>query len=174
MTFTDSPKQLMCQLDQLDVNRQACFGAARAFGRTRQGVAVFSGCISRGPSHTGAMQLFRSSLITLIVLWSSLAWSSPFPGGGEALVNEARSWVSQETGYPSGAIDMSAPDRRVPVDPCDTSLQFRFPFKGNQRTVEALCEVPAWKRFIQIKIDETRRALAVNNHGAFSCGSATA
>ncbi len=108
------------------------------------------------------MQLFRSSLITLIVLWSSLAWSSPFPGGGEALVNEARSWVSQETGYPSGAIDMSAPDRRVPVDPCDTALQFRFPFKGNQQTVEALCEVPAWKRFIQVKIDQTRRALAVN------------
>ena len=107
------------------------------------------------------MQVLRAFLLLLITHWSSGAGASPFPGGGEALVDEARAWVSQETGYPLTAIDMSAPDRRVPVDTCDTALRFRFPFKGNQRTVEALCEAPAWKRFIQVRIDETGRALAV-------------
>jgi hypothetical protein len=151
----------MCQLDQIDVCRKVWSEVASNFNGTRQKFAAVSGCISRGPSHTGAMQVSRLSLVSLIALWSSLALSSPFPGSGEALVTEAREWVSQETGYPLGSIDMVAPDRRVPVDPCDSALQFRFPFKGNQRTVEARCDAPAWKRFIPVKIDETSRALAV-------------
>ena len=151
----------MCQLDQIDVYRKVWSEAASDFDRPRQNFTAVSGCISWGPSHTVAMQVSRLSLFTLVTLCSSLALSSPFPGGGEALVNEAREWVSQETGYPPGSIDMVAPDRRVPVDPCDSELHFRFPFKGNQRTVEARCVAPAWKRFIPVKIDETSRALAV-------------
>ena len=151
----------MCQLDQIDVCRKVWSEAASDFNGTRQKLAAVSGCISRGPSHTGAMQVSRLSLFSLTALWSLLALSSPFPGSGEALVTEAREWVSQETGHPPGSIEMVAPDRRVPVDPCDSALQFRFPFKGNQRTVEARCDAPAWKRFIPVKIDETSRALAV-------------
>ena len=118
-------------------------------------------CISQSPSHTESMQITRALLFSAIALWSLPSNALPFPGGGDALVNEARSWVSQETGYPVAAINMSAPDRRVPVDPCDTALEFRFPFKGNQRTVEARCENPSWKRFIRVKIEETSRALAL-------------
>ena len=79
--------------------------------------------------------------------------TAAFPGGGVALVDEATSWVSQETGFSKGVIRMSAPDRRVPIERCEKPLRFRFPFKGNQRTVEALCEEPPWKRFIRVKID---------------------
>ena len=107
------------------------------------------------------MQLKRTMYLFLIMLWPLASTATPFLGGGNALVNEARAWVSQETGYPLTAISMSAPDRRVPVDQCDTALEFRFPFKGNQRTVEALCDSPSWKRFIRVKIDETSRALAI-------------
>jgi len=107
------------------------------------------------------MQLKRTLYFLLIMVWPLASTASPFPGGGDALVHEARSWVSQETGYPLNAIDMSAPDRRVPVEACDTALEFRFPFKGNQRTVEALCDSPSWKRYIRVKIDETSRALAI-------------
>ncbi|RPG22651.1 MAG: hypothetical protein CBB93_000385, partial [Oceanospirillales bacterium TMED33] len=90
----------MCQLDQIDVYRKDWPEAASDFNGTWQKFAATSGCISRGPSHTGAMQVSRLSFFSLIALWSSLALSSPFPGSGEALVAEAREWVSQETGYP--------------------------------------------------------------------------
>ena len=106
------------------------------------------------------MQSIRTLHVLLIAVWSLTSNAAPFPGGGDALVNEARVWVSQETGYPSAAIEMSAPDRRVPVESCETPLEFRFPFQGNQRTVEAVCKRPTWKRFIRVKIDEKNRAVA--------------
>lgn len=107
------------------------------------------------------MLLIRTLHVLLIALWSLISNAAPFPGGGDALVNEARIWVSKETGYAAAAIEMSAPDRRVPVDSCETTLEFRFPFQGNQRTVEALCQSPSWKRFIRVKINEKSRALAI-------------
>ena len=107
------------------------------------------------------MQLAHTLCLLLIMFWSPLSNAAPFPGGGDALVDEAQAWVSQQTGAPLSAITMSAPDRRVPVAPCDQTLEFRFPFKGNQRTVEALCHSPSWKRFIRVRIDETRQALAI-------------
>lgn len=107
------------------------------------------------------MQVIRAFCLLLVTLCSPASHAAPFPGGGEALVNEARAWVNEETGFPLHAIDMSAPDRRVPVDACDRALRFRFPFKGNQRTIEAICDSPSWKRFIRVKIDESSRALAL-------------
>ena len=98
------------------------------------------------------MQLTRVTSILCITVWMPFA-TAAFPGGGVALVDEATSWVSQETGFSKGVIRMSAPDRRVPIERCEKPLRFRFPFKGNQRTVEALCEEPPWKRFIRVKID---------------------
>ena len=120
----------------------------------------FCSCISQRPFHTEHMQSIRTLHVLLIAVWSLTSNAAPFPGGGDALVNEARVWVSQETGYPSAAIEMSAPDRRVPVESCETPLEFRFPFQGNQRTVEAVCNRPTWKRFIRVKIDEKNRAVA--------------
>ncbi len=55
---------------------------------------------------------------------------------------------------------MSAPDRRVPIERCLQPLSFRFPFKGNQRTVEALCQEPSWKRFIRVKISAKTKVVA--------------
>lgn len=98
------------------------------------------------------MQLTRVISILCMSVWAPFA-AAAFPGGGVALVEEATKWVSQETGFPEGVIQMSAPDRRVPIVHCEKPLNFRFPFKGNQRTVEALCQEPSWKRFIRVKID---------------------
>lgn len=106
------------------------------------------------------MQISRSVCIALMTLCSSYVYPAPFPGGGEALVSEATAWVSKETGYPEAAIEMSAPDRRVPIEACEKALRFRFPFPENQRTVEAVCASPSWKRFIRVKIDERNRVVA--------------
>tara|TARA_B100001093_G_scaffold514856_1_gene589858 strand:+ start:846 stop:1904 length:1059 start_codon:yes stop_codon:yes gene_type:complete len=105
------------------------------------------------------MQLTRVISILYIGVWAPLA-SGAFPGGGVALVNEATSWVSQETGLPSGVIQMSAPDRRVPIKHCEKTLKFRFPFKGNQRTIEAVCQEPSWKRFIRVKVNANTEVVA--------------
>lgn len=106
------------------------------------------------------MQLAHALCLLLIMFWSPLSNAAPFPGGGDALVDEAQAWVSQQTGTPLSAITMSAPDRRVPVAPCNQTLEFRFPFKDNLRTVEALCDSPTWKRFIRVQIDAISRAVA--------------
>ena len=105
------------------------------------------------------MQLTRVISILCMSVWAPFA-TAAFPGGGVALVDEATSWVSQETGIPRGVIQMSAPDRRVPIERCEKPLRFRFPFKGNQRTVEALCQEPSWKRFIRVKIDAKTKVVA--------------
>jgi len=105
------------------------------------------------------MQLTRVIPILYMSVWAPFA-AAAFPGGGVALVDEATSWVSKETGIPRGVIQMSAPDRRVPIERCEKPLRFRFPFRGNQRTVEALCQKPSWKRFIRVKIDAKTKVVA--------------
>ena len=49
------------------------------------------------------MQLTRVISILCMSVWAPFA-SAAFPGGGVALVYEATSWVSQETGIPTGVI----------------------------------------------------------------------
>ncbi|MBU28737.1 MAG: flagella basal body P-ring formation protein FlgA [Gammaproteobacteria bacterium] len=105
------------------------------------------------------MQLMRVISVLSLSVWTPLA-TAAFPGGGVALVEEATSWVSQQTGVPKDVIQMSAPDRRVPIERCLQPLSFRFPFKGNQRTVEALCQEPSWKRFIRVKISAKTKVVA--------------
>lgn len=105
------------------------------------------------------MQLTRITSIICMSIWTPFAIAA-FPGGGVALVDEATSWVSQETGVPKSMIQMSAPDRRVPIERCEKPLRFRFPFKRNQRTVEVLCQEPSWKRFIRVKIDAKTKVVA--------------
>lgn len=106
------------------------------------------------------MQIARSFLFFFTLTVSVSANANLFKGGGEALVREATQWVSQETGLPETSITMSAPDRTVAVEPCEHLLNFRFPFKGNQRTLEASCKKPQWKRFIRVQIEEGSRRLA--------------
>lgn len=107
------------------------------------------------------MQVLRA-LCLLMLLCSSLVHSAPFPGGGEALVSEATEWVSSQTGFPHQAIEITAPDRRVSIESCDQTLHFRFPFKGNQRTIEAACRQPSWKRFMRVKIIDAQMVLAAS------------
>ena len=105
------------------------------------------------------MQLTHIISIMCISVWTPFA-TAAFPGGGVALVDEATSWVSQETGAPKAVIQLSAPDRRVPIKRCEKPLKFRFPFKGNQRTIEVLCQEPSWKRFVRVKIDAKTKVVA--------------
>jgi len=105
------------------------------------------------------MQMTRFSLFLMTLLAPMWAHADAFPGGGAALVSEATQWVSRETGYPEASITMSAPDRTVAVESCNKPLNFRFPFQGNLRTVEANCQSPQWKRFIRVKIEEGLRAV---------------
>ena len=106
------------------------------------------------------MQCLFSILMLLTITWSSATVASSFVGGGDALVREAVTWVSEQTGYPQNSIQISAPDRTIAVEACDRKLQFRFPFKSNQRTVEVQCETPTWKRFLRVKLNDIKQAIA--------------
>lgn len=97
------------------------------------------------------------------VLWAlttaQLTWA--FPGGVDLLLQESRQWIAHEIGQPTDAIDIVRPDERAVVRPCETPLQFRFPFRGNQRTLEVTCERPNWKFFLRTDVVPTETVVVV-------------
>ena len=76
-----------------------------------------------------------------------------FPGGSDPLIEAATAWISEHTSHSREEINVSAPDRRIAIEPCDQPLAFRFPFENNLRTVEAVCAQPQWKRFLRVNIE---------------------
>lgn len=87
--------------------------------------------------------------------------ATAFPGGADALLQESRQWIASETGQPLAAIDVIRPDERAVIRPCDAPLDFRFPFRGNQRTLEVTCSQPTWKVFLRTEIATTETVVVV-------------
>ena len=125
-------------------------------------LADICSCILKSLSHTERMQLTRLFLLTITILAPMPLKAGGFPGGGAALVTVATKWVSQETSYPEASIAISTLDRTIAIEPCEQTLNFRFPFQGNQRTVEVSCAKPKWKRFIRVKIEKVLRAVGTS------------
>lgn len=94
--------------------------------------------------------------------WANPCLASQFSGSTEVLVEMARTWVSKEAKQPKSSISIPQLDRSAIVEPCETELQFRFPFPGNKRTVEVSCEKPSWKRFLAVSIRPTDKHSAVD------------
>ena len=95
-------------------------------------------------------------LISLILLaLADPCRSAEFQGGREALLELARTWVASETNKNEERINITPPDLRVPIKTCESQLTIRFPFAGNERTLEVLCEKPKWKRYLRVKITDS-------------------
>mgnify|MGYP002414161604 CR=1 FL=1 len=151
----------MCQRSQWAKSRHISGHAATQRAMIRQCFADISGCNLSSGSHTQRMKwihLFISSCLALLLPGTLIA--EGFEGGGEALTQEAKLWVAEQTGHVPSEIQIGTLDRRTPIESCAKKLQFRFPFQSNIRTVEASCRDPEWKRFIRVKIEAIEQIVA--------------
>lgn len=67
--------------------------------------------------------------------------------------DQAKRWISAEQSIPETTIDVRTPDRRARIEPCETDISFRWPFASNLRTLEASCDAPQWRYFMQVNIE---------------------
>ena len=81
-----------------------------------------------------------------------------FPGGQEALVAVTTDWIANDQSLHRDLIEVTPPDRRIPIANCQSNLAIRFPFTNNQKTIEVVCKNPSWKRYLRVKIEQQRFA----------------
>ena len=81
-----------------------------------------------------------------------------FPGGQEALVAVTTDWIANDQSLHRDLIEVTPPDRRIPIANCQSNLAIRFPFSNNQKTIEVVCDNPSWKRYLRVKIEQQRFA----------------
>ena len=72
------------------------------------------------------------------------------------LSSEAKRWISADQNIPDTTIDVKTPDRRARIVPCESDIAFRWPFASNFRTLEASCEIPQWRYFLQVNLKEVQ------------------
>jgi flagella basal body P-ring formation protein FlgA len=106
-------------------------------------------------SHTVSMQAL---LLIFGLLTLNIGHAGGFSGGHDALVSETTDWIAADQLLDHTQIEVIPPDKRVPVESCQTRLSIRFPFANNLKTVEVVCKNPAWKRYLRVKIREQQNA----------------
>ncbi|MGA1206896.1 MAG: flagellar basal body P-ring formation chaperone FlgA [Litorivicinaceae bacterium] len=100
-------------------------------------------------------------MLTAWMAFCATTLAVAFPGGVDALLQESRQWIASETGQPLAAIAVTRPDERAVIRGCEVPLSFRFPFRGNQRTLEVTCSQPTWKFFLRTGIAATETVVVV-------------
>jgi len=88
------------------------------------------------------------------LLTVNIGHAAAFPGGHEALMAATTEWIANDQSINQHQVDITPPDRRIPIDHCEESLFIRFPFTNNRKTIEVSCQTPQWKRYLRVKIEE--------------------
>ena len=96
------------------------------------------------------------------LIFSSLAHPSSFKGGIEPLVEAVTHWVANQLQQEADTFTVIAPDKRTPIQHCQTDLAIKFPFAENQNTVEVKCSNPNWKRYLRVEVVRKSGAWALN------------
>ena len=96
------------------------------------------------------------------LIFSSLAHPSSFKGGIEPLVEAVTHWVANQLQQEADTFTVIAPDKRTPIQHCQTDLAIKFPFAENQNTVEVKCSNPNWKRYLRVEVIKKSGAWALN------------
>ena len=96
--------------------------------------------------------LYRSVVVACVISWAGFSVADT--GSNEWLSNQAKRWISADQSIPEKAIEVRTPDRRARIVPCETDIEFRWPFASNLRTLEASCDAPEWRYFMQVNLQE--------------------
>ena len=100
----------------------------------------------------------RALILIFGLLSLTTVQAGEFPGGHEALVAVTTDWIATAQALHRDLIEVTPPDRRIPIANCQSNLAIRFPFTNNQKTIEVVCEKPSWKRYLRVKIERQRFA----------------
>ncbi len=100
----------------------------------------------------------RALFLIFGLLSHPIVQAGEFPGGHEALVAVTTDWIANDQSLHRDLIEVTPPDRRIPIANCQSNLAIRFPFINNQKTVEVVCENPSWKRYLRVKIERQQFA----------------
>ena len=92
--------------------------------------------------------------MVLGLLTANIGHAAVFPGGHEALIAVTTEWIATDQSIGQHQVQITPPDRRIPIDHCEEPLSIRFPFINNQKTLEVSCQTPHWKRYLRVKIEE--------------------
>ena len=80
--------------------------------------------------------------MVLGLLTAQIGHAAVFPGGHEALIAVTTEWIATDQSIDQHQIQITPPDRRIPIDHCEEPLSIRFPFINNQKTLEVSCQTP--------------------------------
>ena len=92
--------------------------------------------------------------MVLGLLTANIGNAVAFPGGHEALIAVTTEWIAADQSIDQHQVQITPPDRRIPIDHCEKRLSIRFPFINNRKTIEVSCQAPQWKRYLRVKIEE--------------------
>jgi len=96
----------------------------------------------------------QAVFMVLGLLTVNIGHAAAFPGGHEALVAAITNWIANDQSINQHQVDITPPDRRIPIDHCEEPLSILFPFVNNRKTIEVSCQNPQWKRYLRVKIEE--------------------
>ena len=96
----------------------------------------------------------QALFVVLGLFSANIGHAAAFPGGHEALIAATTEWIAAHQSIDQHQVEITPPDRRIPVDHCEEPLSIRFPFINNRKTLEVSCQTPQWKRYLRVKIEE--------------------
>src|SRR6056300_363912 len=96
----------------------------------------------------------QAILMVLGLFSANIGYAAAFPGGHEALIAASTKWIAADKSIDQHQVEITPPDRRIPIDHCEEPLSIRFPFINNRKTLEVSCQTPQWKRYLRVKIEE--------------------
>ena len=96
----------------------------------------------------------QALFVVLGLFSANIGYAAAFPGGHEALIAASTKWIAADQSIDQHQVEITPPDRRIPIDHCEEPLSIRFPFINNRKTLEVSCQTPQWKRYLRVKIEE--------------------
>jgi len=90
------------------------------------------------------------------VVWGLLMTSSVVRAQ-ESVLQQAKTWVSQNQQVPADQLVVAPLDARLKMEACEREVRFDYPFQ-NRQSVRARCDAPSWQLFLQVTVRGTASA----------------
>jgi flagella basal body P-ring formation protein FlgA len=103
--------------------------------------------------HTASM--YRSIIIFVLALSSSLITAQNIPelsANKQALIEQAKIWVAEQTKLEIDQVEISATDRRLKIPNCDSRFDISFSYVSSQESIRISCPDNDWQVFVGVKL----------------------
>lgn len=105
------------------------------------------------PMHNSIVLIFA----LLLTSFTQSQATQPLPANKQRLINQAQSWVSQQTTVATEQIEIAAIDRRLRVPDCDGDFVVSFPYASSQQTIKVQCPDTGWQIFVGVSLHRSSK-----------------